>query len=143
MNGFLGVVQNFLNNFIDPFNSLGSAISGGMSTAAKIAYKALGGINGNVGLPNITVPRLATGTVVPANYGEFLAVLGDNKREAEVVSPISTIKQALIEAMAEIGSTGDSGDINLTVNLDGEVIFNNIVKRNNAVKKRHGVGALD
>lgn len=57
--------------------------------------------------------------------------------------PISTIKQALIEAMAEIGSTGDSGDINLTVNLDGEVIFNNIVKRNNAVKKRHGVGALD
>ncbi len=73
-------------------------------------------------------PRLATGTVVPANYGEFLAVLGDNKREAEVVSPISTIKQALIEAMAEIGSTGDSGDINLTVNLDGEVIFNKIVK---------------
>lgn len=143
MNGFLGVVQNFLNNFIDPFNSLGSAISGGMSTAAKIAYEALGGVNGNVGLPNITVPRLATGTVVPANYGEFLAVLGDNKREAEVVSPISTIKQALIEAMAEIGSTGDSGDINLTVNLDGEVIFNNIVKRNNAVKKRHGVGALD
>lgn len=142
MNGFLGVVQNFLNNFIDPFNSLGSAISGGMSTAAKIAYEALGSVNGNVGLPNITVPRLATGTVVPANYGEFLAVLGDNKREAEVVSPISTIKQALIEAMAEIGSTGDSGDINLTVNLDGEVIFNNIVKRNNAVKKRHGVGAL-
>ena len=119
MNGFLGVVQNFLNNFIDPFNSLGSAISGGMSTAAKIAYEALGSVNGNVGLPNITV------------------------REAEVVSPISTIKQALIEAMAEIGSTGDSGDINLTVNLDGEVIFNNIVKRNNAVKKRHGVGALD
>lgn len=142
MNGFLGVVQNFLNNFIDPFNSLGSAISGGMSTAAKIAYEALGSVNGNVGLPNITVPRLATGTVVPANYGEFLAVLGDNKREAEVVSPISTIKQALIEAMTEIGSTGDSGDINLTVNLDGEVIFNNIVKRNNAVKKRHGVGAL-
>lgn len=141
-NSILGKTEGFINNFVSPFNSLGSAISGGMSTAAKIAYKALGGINGNVGLPNITVPRLATGTVVPANYGEFLAVLGDNKREAEVVSPISTIKQALIEAMAEIGSTGDSGDINLTVNLDGEVIFNNIVKRNNAVKKRHGVGAL-
>lgn len=141
-NSILGKTEGFINNFVSPFNSLGSAISGGMSTAAKIAYEALGGVNGNVGLPNITVPRLATGTVVPANYGEFLAVLGDNKREAEVVSPISTIKQALIEAMAEIGSTGDSGDINLTVNLDGEVIFNNIVKRNNAVKKRHGVGAL-
>lgn len=141
-NSILGKTEGFINNFVSPFNSLGSAISGGMSTAAKIAYEALGSVNGNVGLPNITVPRLATGTVVPANYGEFLAVLGDNKREAEVVSPISTIKQALIEAMAEMGSTGDSGDINLTVNLDGEVIFNNIVKRNNAVKKRHGVGAL-
>lgn len=49
------------------------------------------------------IPKLATGTVVPANYGEFLAVLGDNKREAEVVSPLSTIKQAVREAMGETG----------------------------------------
>lgn len=50
------------------------------------------------------IPELAQGTVVPANYGEFLAVLGDNKREAEVVSPLSTIKQAVREAMGEGGS---------------------------------------
>ena len=52
------------------------------------------------------LPYLAKGTVVPANYGEFLAVLGDNKREAEVVSPLSTIKKAVAEAMAENGGAG-------------------------------------
>ena len=30
--------------------------------------------------------------------GNFLAMLGDNKREAEVVSPVSTMKQAMLEA---------------------------------------------
>lgn len=60
-------------------------------------------------LPNIDIPEiphLAQGTVVPANYGEFLAVLGDNKREQEVVSPVSTMKKALLEALAEAGGTG-------------------------------------
>ncbi len=51
------------------------------------------------------VPYLAQGTVVPANYGSFLAVLGDNKRETEVVSPLSTIKEAVSEALAENGGT--------------------------------------
>lgn len=35
------------------------------------------------------IPKLATGTVVPASHGEFLAMLGDNKRETEVVSIIN------------------------------------------------------
>ncbi len=88
------------------------------------------------------IPKLATGTVVPANYGEFLAVLGDNKREAEIVSPISAMKQAMSEVLAEFGSFGGNGDINLTINLDGEPIFRDVIKRNNAHKKRHGVGAF-
>jgi hypothetical protein len=46
------------------------------------------------------LPAYATGTVVPANFGRFLAVLGDNKKEPEVVSPVSAIKQAVLEAMA-------------------------------------------
>lgn len=59
---------------------------------------------GYIDLPDI--PYLAKGTVVPANYGEFLAVLGDNKREAEVVSPVSTMKKAFMDALAESGGTG-------------------------------------
>jgi hypothetical protein len=33
-------------------------------------------------------------------------MLGDNKREAEVVSPVSTMKQAMLEALAESGGAG-------------------------------------
>ena len=75
--------------------------------------KFMNGLNNNDVLtssnaPRITLPRLATGTVVPANYGEFLAVLGDNKREPEVVSPVSSMKQAFLEALAEVGYNGGS-----------------------------------
>lgn len=85
-------------------------------------------------LPNISIPeipRLAQGTAVPANYGEFLAVLGDNKREPEVVSPLSTIKKAVTEAMKEMGSSGGDTNINLEVDLDGKQIYRRVVRLNN------------
>ena len=50
--------------------------------------------------PKPEVPKLATGTVVPPNK-EFMAILGDNPREHEIVSPLSTMKQAVMEAMNE------------------------------------------
>jgi hypothetical protein len=57
------------------------------------------------------MPRLATGTVVPANYGEYAAILGDNKREPEIVSPLSTMEQAMENVLARRGGTGDGKDI--------------------------------
>ena len=49
------------------------------------------------------MPRLATGTVVPANYGEYAAILGDNTREPEIVSPLSTMEQAMENVLARRG----------------------------------------
>lgn len=69
-------------------------------------------------VPTFSIPRLATGTVVPANYGEFAAILGDNKREAEVVSPLSTMKQALREVMEEYGGN-DGKTIVIKLIADG------------------------
>ena len=88
--------------------------------------------------PNI--PYLAKGTVVPANYGEFLAVLGDNKREAEVVSPVSAIEQAMENVMSR--HSGQGQDINLKVYLDGDVVYQNVVKHNKNAKKSMGVNPL-
>lgn len=48
------------------------------------------------------IPALAQGTVVPPNR-KFLAVLGDNKTENEIVSPVSAMKQAFKEAAQEMG----------------------------------------
>lgn len=62
-----------------------------------------------------TIPFLATGTVVPANFGRFAAILGDNKREPEVVSPLSTMKQAVLEALALQGNQKQPVTINISL----------------------------
>lgn len=59
------------------------------------------------------IPGYAAGQVIPARMKQHLAILGDNNRETEVVSPLSTIKQAnkesLLEVLSELGLTGGSG----------------------------------
>lgn len=82
------------------------------------------------------MPRLATGTVVPPRAGEFAAILGDNKREAEVVSPLSTMKQALKEALAE---SGGSRDITVIMEVDGRRFGQAVYKANNEEKQRVGL----
>lgn len=76
-----------------------------------------------------SVPGLATGSVIPPNR-KFLAVLGDNKTETEVVSPLSTMKQAMMEALQESGA-GAGGTYTFVVNLDGKEIARNQVKHIN------------
>lgn len=148
-NGIWNVIKGFINTIIDGINSLWS----GIYYAVKGIVDSIGGIAGAIGdvfgqdwhfsMPSEPplIPKLATGTVVPANYGEFLAVLGDNKREAEVVSPISAMKQAMSEVLAEFGGAGN-GDITLTVNLDGRKIYQSVVDYNNRQRKRTGKSAL-
>ncbi|RDU21942.1 phage tail protein [Anaerosacchariphilus polymeriproducens] len=115
-------------------------INGALNTIRNISIPVAGKVFN--GLPTIDapqIPQLATGTVVPANYGNFLAILGDNKREAEVVSPLSTMKQALKETMQEFGG---GGDIHLTVNLDGQPVYQTVVKYNKQNTRRTGKNAL-
>lgn len=60
------------------------------------------------------VPAFANGGLVPPN-DPFLAVLGDNTREAEVVAPYSTIKHAAGEAIAENGGNGGVSRVEIVV----------------------------
>ena len=91
-------------------------------------------------LKEISLPRLASGTVVPPRAGEFAAILGDNRRETEVVSPLSTMKQAFKEAMAESGGT--KGTIHLNVYLDGRTVYENVVRWNDRNTEATGKNAL-
>lgn len=50
--------------------------------------------------PPANIPALAYGGLIPPN-NPFLAVLGDNTREPEIVAPYSTLKQAAGDAMDE------------------------------------------
>ncbi|MGN1138371.1 MAG: hypothetical protein ACI4RM_02905 [Ruminococcus sp.] len=145
-----GIVKSVINLIIDGINILWS----GIFLAVKGMIDSIGKVSGAIGdlfgqdwhfstpeSPPL-IPKLATGTVVPANYGEFTAILGDNKREPEVVSPLSTMKQAVMEAFAEQRINGGADAINLTINLDGNVIFKDIIKRDKAVVKRTGKSAF-
>ena len=58
-----------------------------------------------------------------------------------MVSPLSTMKQALKEAILEVNGVG-GGDIHLTVNLEGKAIYDTVVKRNRMEKNRTGSNPL-
>lgn len=82
------------------------AITAAINSANKRAERAAA-YNKTMGIRSESgVPGLANGAVVPPNQ-PFFAMLGDNKKETEVVSPYSTIKQAAADAYAERGGTGD------------------------------------
>lgn len=85
-------------------------------------------------IPEIAIPRLATGAVIPPNR-EFLAVLGDQKHGTNIEAPLDTIVQAVMLAMAKSDYAGSGQVIENAVYLDGEVIYRNQKK----ISKRHGV----
>ncbi len=57
---------------------------------------------------------------------KHLAWLGDNNRETEVVSPLSTMKQAFREEVASLGLGGlaGNGNITLKVYLHDDQLYN-------------------
>lgn len=85
------------------------------------------------------MPMLATGTVVPPRAGMFAAILGDNNRETEVVSPLSTMKQALKEALAESNKSSGNQIAKAELILDGTRFGQLVVKFGNNEKNRVGV----
>lgn len=143
--GIVGIVKGAVNLVIDFVNGMISAVRTGLNKVISAINKmsftvpdwvpGFGGEEWGFNIPKIPeykIPRLATGTVVPANNGEFLAMLGDNKTETEVVSPLSTMKQAMREVMQELGGADLNADIQIYWN--GEEIYNQIEK----VRARRG-----
>lgn len=132
-NGIVQIAENAINYIIDSLNKLSFDVPDWVPLA--------GGKHFGFTLDHVRLPRLASGTVVPPRAGEFAAILGDNNRETEIVSPVSAMKQAFKEAMAEM-SGGEGGDIHLTVNLDGKVVYDDVVKHNRLVKRQTGKNPL-
>ena len=125
INIMINSLQTYLNQVIRAVNSIIreiNAMSG--ETGITLPYV------GMAKLENIPLPKLATGTVVPANFGEFAAILGDNKREPEIISPYSTMKQAFVDALSETG--GQDININFTGSLAQFIrMLNPEIKREN------------
>lgn len=83
------------------------------------------------------IPKLAQGTVVPPNK-EFMAILGDNTKEHEIVSPVSTMKQAFVEAMLEMGGNFGGGNTEVVLEIDGREFGRAVVEQGNRENRRIG-----
>lgn len=138
-NGIISLLEGAINFIINGINSLISGFNSILSISDTVAEALFGTTIRIPSISKVSLPRLATGSVIPPNR-EFLAVLGDNKQETEVVSPLSTMKQAMLEAMRESGMT--DGTITVVVNLDGKEVARNSVKHINNMTRQAGRSVL-
>lgn len=93
-------------------------------------------LDGNAPVYN-EIPALASGAVIPPNR-KFLAVLSDQKSGTNVEAPLSTIKQAVMEALAQ-----DSREpINVNLVVDGKTLARVVVPNINNMTRAAGKPVL-
>ena len=118
-NGIDGAVMTFSDTITDEISEL-------MNKLQNIAD--------NV---SFVVPAMAEGTIVP--YGTSKKQIKEQYDSATpAASSADTIKQALLEVLG----SQSGGDINLTIELDGDVVYKTIVRKNRQNTRLTGVNAL-
>lgn len=87
---------------------------------------------GTVNIDRLPIPKLATGAVIPPNR-EFMAVLGDQKHGNNIEAPETLIRKIVRE------ESGGTQTINLTADIDGDVVYRKMVQYDRKHKKQFGV----
>ncbi len=132
INSCAAIIEGFINSAIDKLNGVINAINNFALTDGLLEFM---GISEIPTIPNIDIPRLANGAVIPGGR-PFAAILGDQPAgQTNVETPLSTIEQALQNVYDKNGS---SGDIYLTATLDGDVVYKSVVKRDKIHRKATG-----
>lgn len=120
LNVVLGWIESFVNGAVAGLNSLISALNSfsvsipPVTVAGRVIWQGttIGGFNiPSVG--NISIPRLATGAVIPPN-SEFLAVLGDQRHGTNIEAPEDTIRGIFREELSAM-----LADQNITIGFAG------------------------
>ena len=119
VNGFSGVWSKFQTIGTEMWNGLKSAFSA-KTLGLKISYdtnvgsikKAVYQALGLQGWPKLSF--LAQGGWVAANSPQ-LAVVGDNKREGEIIAPESKIREQVKQAITEMGGSGGKQSLEITI----------------------------
>ena len=143
LNGILSGIEAFINHIIAGINVLIGAIN-------KISFDVpdwvpgIGGKSFGINIPtvsDVSLPRLATGGYVAANTPQ-LAIIGDNKREGEIVAPESKITEAVVAAFRQFlplfNNGGNNKPIYLTLKLGDGTFWEGFVDYHNDIVKRTG-----
>lgn len=143
INGIIGGFEGFVNGLISGLNYLVRAIN-------KISFDVPDWVPGIGGkklgfnlkeVSKVSIPRLATGGYVAANTPQ-LAIIGDNKREGEIVAPESKITEAVVAAFRQFlplfNNGGNNKPIYLTLKLGDGTFWEGFVDYHNDIVKRTG-----
>lgn len=155
LNGFIGLAEGAVNLIISLVNGLVKAVCAGVNAVIDALNSLLsfdipdwvpiwGGKSWSINLPSVsapqipklTIPRLATGAVIPPNK-EFLAVLGDQTQGTNIEAPLETIKQAFREALAESG--GSSRQMTVVLQVGRRELGRTIVELGREEEQRVGM----
>ena len=94
-------IRNTVNGIIDIVNGMIAGICAGINAILRAVSSVAGKLGFDIS-PQVTppqIPHLAQGGYVAANTPQ-LAIIGDNKREGEIVAPESKIAEAVAAGMA-------------------------------------------
>lgn len=113
-------IRNVINKIIGGIESMINTVIKGLNKIIEPLTKVGNTILGAIGIksfsfstiPQVKLPRLATGTVIPPR-SEFAAILGDQKRGVNIEAPLDTIVDAF-------NKTLDKRE-----NVSGELVLNN------------------
>ena len=125
INGIISIINSMIRSVVSGINGIINALNSVGFTLPDF----LGGQSFKLNIPLVTAPQipyLATGAVIPPN-APFMAVLGDQRRGTNVEAPLSTIEQAVTEALKKNGGGAQNMTIRIPVILDGRQIFEAVI----------------
>lgn len=144
INGVIGLINGMLRGIVKGINfALGSLNKLKIDVPSWVP--GIGGSTWGFNIGTIEAPQipyLAKGTVIPPRAREFAAVLGDNNRETEIVSPLSTIKQALLEAMKETSGEAKAPGY-IILNIDGNEFIRWMQDKDGQYRAINGYGIFE
>lgn len=123
----LNLIINAINKVIDGLNSLSMDIPDWVPV--------FGGKTWGISIPNI--PRLATGAITGVN-SPFTAVVGDNKTQREVISPLDDLLGMITTAVSSAVGDNQGSNINLTVKIGEDTITNKVISNINRQSRISG-----
>lgn len=127
--GIYDTLFGWISGIVDMVKSITDAVGNATGGAGDFLGNTWNGIKSVFGF--------AQGGVFAPNSPQ-LAILGDNKTEPEIAAPISSITQAVVNAMSQMGN-GSNQTINIELNIDGTKFARAVYKPIESEAKRRGV----
>lgn len=150
INAIIGMFEGLVNGVIGAVNGIIRALNK-LNIKVPDWVPGLGGKNFGFNISeirNLSIPRLASGGYVAANTPQ-LAVVGDNRREGEIIAPESKIAEAVAKGFSMVlakmqGQTAAQNDrpMYVTIKLGEGTFWEGFVDYHNSEVKRTGASPL-